>query len=161
MAAAYILVLSDRDAVAWVIREQRMAFPPRRLAQVQRLQPGDSLFLYSTRGAFRNPTRDRGRVFGEAEVTTAVTVLDKPVKLAGREFTSGCSLELRTLAPMREGAELAPLISQLSVFPDVRSWAMRLRRPLVPLAAGDAKILRTALKDSAHQPAAVVDSYAI
>lgn len=160
MAAAYILVLSDRDAVVWVVREQRMAFPTRRLAQVQRLQRGDHLFLYATRSAFHNPSRDRGRIFGEAEVATAVTVLDQPVELAGREFTSGCDLKIRTLAAMRQGVELAPLVPELAAFPDGHSWAVRLRRPLVPIAGGDATILRLALKGSAGLPAAVLDSYA-
>lgn len=161
MVAAYIVVLSDRDAIAWVIAEQRMAFPPHRLRQVQRLQPGDCLFLYATRAAFHNPTRDRGRVFGEAEVTTAVTLLDQPVELAGRAFNSGCDLKVQMLAPMRQGIELAPLVPQLSVFPDVRSWAVRLRRPLVPIGPDDAKILRSALKQAAGQPADVLATYAI
>src|SRR3954453_21509324 len=108
MAAAYIAVLGERAALAWVVQEQRMAFPQQRRREAQRVRPGDRLFLYATRGAFHNPTRDRGRVFGEAELTTSVTDLRPPVELVGRQFTSGCQLRMRALAPMREGFELAP-----------------------------------------------------
>jgi hypothetical protein len=160
MVAAYILVLGEREALTWVVREHRMAFPPRRLAEAQRLRSGDRLFFYASRGAFHNPTRDRGRIFGEAEVATPVSVFDQPLELAGRQFTSGCQLRLRSLARMREGVELAPLVPELEAFPDERSWPVRLRRPLVPLTAGDALLIRGALKGAVGRPADVLGSYA-
>jgi hypothetical protein len=53
------------------------------------------------------------------------------VRLAGREFTHGCDLRLLELAPFGRGVELAPLIPELSSFPNKRGWAMRRRRPLL------------------------------
>jgi hypothetical protein len=43
------------------MRERKMAFPPTRRV---RMGVGDQLLLYTTRGVFNNPTRDRGRVVG-------------------------------------------------------------------------------------------------
>lgn len=159
MPTEYIAVLSNCDAMAWVVQERRMAFPPRRLAEVRQLLLGDRVFLYATRGAFNNPRHDRGRIFGEAEIITPVTLLERPVEIGGRRFTRGCGLELCSLAPMREGVELAPLVSELSVFPDDDSWGVRLRRSLLRIASSDATILRTALQDSAIQPATVIETY--
>ena len=38
--ATYLLVLSEREAVAWVLEKERMAFPARRRAEVDRLAVG-------------------------------------------------------------------------------------------------------------------------
>jgi hypothetical protein len=161
MSAAYMAVLGERDALSWVVREQRMAFPRQRLKDAQRLAVGDRLFLYATRGAFHSPTRDRGRIFGEAEVATRVNELNPPLELASRQFTSVCRLRVLTLAPMRHGIELAPLVSELSVFPDERSWPVRIRRALVPLTEADAVTLRSELNAIARPPSAVLETYAL
>ncbi|HKF79950.1 MAG TPA: hypothetical protein VKB17_03920, partial [Thermoleophilaceae bacterium] len=67
-AATYLLILGEREALAWVLREQRMAFSARRARSASALTLGDRLLLYTTRGCFHNPTRDRGRVIGAGEV---------------------------------------------------------------------------------------------
>lgn len=87
-AATYLLILSEREAVAWVLEKERMAFPARRRAEV------DRLILLTTRGCWHNPTRDRTRLIGTAEVTSPVRALDEPVTIAGRDFTRGCDLKV-------------------------------------------------------------------
>lgn len=135
----YLLPIADRGPLAWIVREQRTAFAEHRAAEAARLAPGDRLFLYTTRGCFRNPTRDRGRVIGEALVTAAARRLTEPVRFGEREYPHLVELELRTLAPSRGGLELAPLVPRLpNTFPDLASWSVRLRRALVPLDPGDA-----------------------
>jgi hypothetical protein len=56
-----------------------MAFPSYRAREVAPLRVGDPLFLYTTRGCFHSPKRDRGRVIGIAEATSAAEQLDAPV----------------------------------------------------------------------------------
>ncbi|MFO7252224.1 MAG: hypothetical protein DIU60_015865, partial [Actinomycetes bacterium] len=87
---AYLLILGEREAVAWVLRESRMAFPPTQRREVDRLTVGDELFLLTTRGCWHNPTRDRTRVIGRAWVTGPVEPYGEPLTIAGREFTRGC-----------------------------------------------------------------------
>ncbi|WDZ88843.1 hypothetical protein [Nocardiopsis sp. HUAS JQ3] len=36
--STYLLILSEREAVAWVLRTSRMAFPATRRAEVERLK---------------------------------------------------------------------------------------------------------------------------
>ncbi len=83
---SYLLVIGDREALGWILTTGRMAFPSAGRAEVAALKPGDELFLYTTRGCFKNPTRDRGRIIATARVTSPVEHLDKPVHFADRDF---------------------------------------------------------------------------
>jgi hypothetical protein len=105
------MVIGERDGLAWVLRNQRMAFPKARLRDAEALKAGDRLLMYTTRGCFGNPTRDRGRVMGEASVKSLATLFKPPIKIAGRSFGSSIQLDIRSLAPARSGVELAPLVS--------------------------------------------------
>lgn len=144
--ASYLLVIGEREALAWLLRESRMAFPTTRRAEVDRLAVGDELFLLTTRGCFHNPTRDRTRVVGRAVASSPVTRLDPPLELVGRTFTRGCGLQITSLAPYLTGVELADLVPELDAFPDKRTWSIRLRRALVALNQRDAAHLREHLQ---------------
>jgi hypothetical protein len=150
--ASYLLVIGEREALAWILREARMAFPQTRRAEVDGLAVGDELLLLTTRGCFHNPTRDRTRVIGRAMVTTPVVPLDPPIELVGRTFTRGCELDFTSLAPYLHGVELADLVPQLRAFPDKANWSIRLRRPLVRLTDQDAALVRRELTPIAHEP---------
>jgi hypothetical protein len=147
--ASYLLVIGEREALAWLLRESRMAFPPTRRAEVDRLCMGDELFLLTTRGCFHNPGRDRTRVVGRAVVGSPVARLDPPLELVGRTFTRGCDLEITSLTPYLTGVELADLVPRLNAFPDKTTWSIRLRRALVALSEDDATLLRRQLESVA------------
>ena len=155
----HLIVLGERDALRWVLRERRMAFPPYRRSAAQRLQPGDPLLLYVTRGAFHNPTRDRGRVIGVASVASPVVDLDDPLTLVGRTFTTGCRLDLKLLCPRGEGVELAPLVEELSAFPIKHAWSAVLRRAIVPLPQGDATRIKRLLAQKATEVDEAITTY--
>src|SRR5680860_253723 len=95
----YLLPIADREPLAWILAEQRTAFPAVRAAEARRLKRGDRVFLYATRGCFHNPTRDRGRIIGAAAVTVAATALDEPMRFGEREFPIGVRLRIELLAP--------------------------------------------------------------
>ena len=145
MSRSYLLVIGDAAPLAWVLTEQRMAFPALRRSQAAALEISDELFIYATRGCFHNPTRDRGRVMGLALVSSVVRDLAEPVVFDERRYTSGCTLDIQGIAPLRDGVELRPLIPQLHAFPDARTWNTRLRRPLVRLDEHDAALLKRQL----------------
>ncbi|MFC7762685.1 hypothetical protein ACFQY4_35045 [Catellatospora bangladeshensis] len=138
---AYLAILSHRDAIRWVLAEQRMAFPSTPRAEVRALAAGDRLYLYATRGAMLNPTRDRGRIIATATATAAVRVLDEPVSLAGRVFASGCPLTVEGVVLHPGGLELQPLVNQLAAFPKPDAWSAYMRRPLLGLAENDVALL--------------------
>ncbi len=95
MPRNYLLVIGEATALAWVLAEQRMAFPALRRSQAMALEIGDELLVYTTRGCFHNPGRDAGRVMGLAKVTTHVRDLAKSVVFGERRHTSGCALAIR------------------------------------------------------------------
>lgn len=154
--STYLLVIGDREALAWIIGEQRMAFPENRARSVAALRPGDNLLLYTTRGCFRSPTIDRGRVIGHASVTSPVVPLDEVVKFGDRTFPVGCTLSIDSLAPFRAGVDMVGQVERMHTFAHPTAWGVYLRRPLVPLDGHDYKLLLDAL-----QPVAVEPKYAI
>lgn len=105
------------------------------------LKRGDRLLLYTTRGCFHNPTRDRGRIVGLATVTAKSAALRRPVRFGDREYNVGIPFRIERLAPRREGVELAPFVPHLTSFPNPRAWSGRMRRALVPLTPEDAEFL--------------------
>jgi hypothetical protein len=142
MPRDYLLVIGEAAALAWVLAEQRMAFPALRRSQAMALDVGDELLIYTTRSCFHNPRRDAGRVIGLANVTTRVRDLAEPVVFGERRYTSGCALTMRGVTALREGVELTSLATKLHVFPNPQTWGMQLRRPLVPLDEHDARVLK-------------------
>ncbi|KAB8183284.1 hypothetical protein FH608_049325 [Nonomuraea phyllanthi] len=157
--ASYLLILGERQAIAWVLREQRMAFPATSRSEVAALRPGDDLLIYTTRSAYRNPTRDRGRVVGSAVVTSQPRPLEEPVVIAGRTYPTGCDLRLDALADWGTGVELRSLVSELSVFPNPAAWSFMLRRSLLRLPANDAAIIRSRLAPLAKDPRSSLEGY--
>jgi hypothetical protein len=155
----WLLIISEREALAWVLREGQMAFPQGRDVTARQLAIDDRLFLYTTRLCFHNPTRDRGRVIGVARVATDVRALTEPLHLVGREFSTACSLDVVKLAPLRTGVELSPIVALLRAFPDVKTWSARMRQPLLALAPADARIIERRLRPYLRPVSEVIDDY--
>ncbi|MCO1595682.1 hypothetical protein M8C17_10950 [Micromonospora sp. RHAY321] len=159
MSGSYLVVLGERDAIWWVLHEQRMAFPATPRSEVAQLAAGDRLFLYATRNAWHNPVRDRGRVIGTATAATAVRRLDQPIEIAARAFHSACELHIEGLVPYPGGLELQPLVRRLDAFPKPHAWNIYLRRPLVRLSDADCTILDRGLGQMLAPPHRALPTY--
>lgn len=159
MSASHLLIVGERQALAWILSTERMAFPSYRAREVASLAIGDELLLYTTRGCFHNPGRDRGRVIGRALVRTTVEQLDPPIDVARRQFGLGCAIKLTSLAPSGQGVELPPLVDQLDTFPNKSGWAAQMRRPLLTLTRIDATLLRRELETLAGPPRGALAGY--
>ena len=130
-----------------MLDHQKMAFTKARAESAKALlSPGDTLYVYTSRSCFHNPTRDRGRVIGEATVRSKVTRRSRSVIIGNREYTDDCSIAFRRLAPFRTGVELAPIVESLDAFRDGQWWPFKLRRTLLALSNRDAARLKAALK---------------
>jgi hypothetical protein len=141
VAKDFLLVIGDRKPLAWILTDERMAFS----RSSSQLAEGDRLFLYVTRGCFHNPTRDRGRVIGEAKVAGPVRLLPVPVVFGDKEFPFGCELQITGLAARDAGPQLRDMVNRLHRFPDPQTWSAQLRRVLVPLDTHDATIVHSEL----------------
>jgi hypothetical protein len=98
-------------------------------------------------------------VIGLANVATQVRDLAEPIVFGERRYTSACALAIRGVAALREGVELSPLVPDLHVFPDPKTWGVRLRRPLVPLDEHDASLLRRHLASRLEPLERHLDAY--
>lgn len=154
-----LLIIGEREALAWILRDERTAFPEGRWSLVRKVSVGDELLLLTTRGCFHNPGRDRTRVIGRATVRTTPVRLDRPVEIAGRRFPYGCGIEVQTLAGYLNGVEVAPLVDRLSVFPKKHAWSTVLRRPVVELPHRDAVLLRAELEPLESDAPERIDEY--
>lgn len=160
-AATHLLIISDREPLAWVLESQRMAFPAGRTRSSLSLKKGDEVLLYTTRGCFGNPTRDLGRVIGLATLTSEVSTLDEPVTFQKRRFTEGCRLRIHGLTPFREGVVLRDLVDALQVFPEPRNWSVRMRRASLRLPEADAALVKRELQPLLEPYGEVVGDYAL
>ncbi|MFG3110696.1 EVE domain-containing protein [Streptomyces tendae] len=158
-SATHLLILNDHEPLAWVLENQRMAFPAGRTQQSLSLGKGDEILLYTTRGCFGNPTRDLGRVIGLATVTSEVRTLDSPVLIQARRFTEGCRLRVHGLTPFREGVALRDLVPDLQVFPDPKHWSFRMRRASLRLPEADATLIKRELQPLLKPYGAMVGAY--
>lgn len=146
LVATHLVILNERKAIAWVLTTRQMAFPPLGAEPAAAaIKANDCLLLYSTRGAFHNPTKHRGPVFGSAIAASDVVRLTNGIVVAGRLFAAACALQLHKLATCGSGADLAELVPQLESFPNKRAWAIRLRRPYLTLTTADADLIETEL----------------
>jgi hypothetical protein len=143
--SSFLLILGEREGLSWVLENRRMAFTRRGAQDARGLRKSDRLFIYTTRGCFHNPTRDRGRVIGEAEVTSSVSPLEEPVEIAGRTFSEACRIRIEALAPFGDGIELRDLLPMLKVLPQGAAWGMQMRRALLRLPDEDVSIIRREL----------------
>ena len=160
-AGGKLVVVSDREPLVWILENERIAFPTaRRWHALEDLQVGQQMFLYTTRGCFRNPTRDRGRVIAALTLTSVPEPLDAPVRFGERSFELGASVRIDGVAPFRNGCELAQLRGRLDSMPTTPGgWAMHLRRSLIELSAHDTQLVAHALAPLLRPLPDVIDSY--
>jgi hypothetical protein len=145
--ATYLLIIGNREALGWILTSRRMAFPDASRPEVRLIRIGDRLLIYTTRGAFGNPKRDRGRVVGTATVKSQVARLERPIRFGEREYPVGCDLDIGLVLPLGAGVELGPLVPELDTFAEHRqAWPMLLRRPLLRLTERDSERIGNRLK---------------
>lgn len=104
----WIWIFGEVAGLRWVVDNQQMAFPPASRARARRIRAGDRAVLYTSRGAFHNPTRDEARLAGLATVTGACK-LSEEIEIAGREFTWACPITVDVLLPERQGPSVRAL----------------------------------------------------
>jgi hypothetical protein len=157
--AGHLVILNDPTALAWVLRNQRMAFPASRLRQAERLGAQHTVFLYMTRGCLGRPAESPGRVIAQGSVVASAERLDSSVRLSSVTYDYVVSLRLGELAPLGAGVELAKLVAKLDVFPIKHAWTSRMRRTVLPLPDADVVTLRDALESVVMPHALTVKQY--
>lgn len=140
--SAWLFVLGDRSALEWVLENRTMAF--RDHIRATGIAKGDRFAMYVTRGAFRNPTRDRAQVI--AVGTVAGPLSTEPVVIADEEFRQSVRIEFDEppLQP-RQGADFAELVPDLQFIRKKATWQAYVRKALAPIPEGDVDVLSKAI----------------
>lgn len=122
----------------WVITHGLMAVG----ARVRSLpEPDDRLVLYTSRGAFHNPTRDRAQVIGLGIATSEPR--NRQVVVAGRRYERSFGLEIARISEPRQGLDFASLVPRLDFITKKSSWGGALRRPVVRISEKDYTTIAT------------------
>lgn len=132
-----LAVIGDRTALAWVLTNGTVAFPEPS-SRIPQFAAGDSIYLYTTRGCFKNPTRDRSRVIGKAVALTDLHLNEEPVTFGDRAFPLEVQVRIESLAPLDEGIDFAALVPKMTSFPKPERWSVYLRRSSMPITKRDA-----------------------
>ncbi|SEC38732.1 hypothetical protein SAMN04489844_2202 [Nocardioides exalbidus] len=144
---AHLIVLGDRRGIGWVLDNETVAFPEQRYKNTfPNFVRGDVIYLYATRGAFHNPTRDKGRIFARAVVRGPVERTKAPLTFRDRVHPLLMPVSVERLAPALEGVDLADLVPRMTSFPKPETWSVYLRRSTCPLTPEDAKLVDAKLK---------------
>jgi hypothetical protein len=160
-AGGKLVVVSDREPLAWILEAEQIAFPTaRRWHALADLEIGQKLFLYTTRSCFRNPARDRGQLIAALTLSSLPEPLDVPVRFGERSFELGAIVRIDGVTPVRSGYELTQLRGRLDSMPSTPGgWAMHLRRSLIELSAHDTRLVENALTPLLRPLPDVIDAY--
>jgi hypothetical protein len=147
---SHLAVVNDRSALAWIARESCLAFPSTRRREALTIAPGDEIFLYVTRGAYHNPTRDRAQICAAFLAHRSAEALAAPILIAGREFLFLLPVVAQVVAAPRRGADFASMAESMEFIPAGCSWAPFLRRAIFLVPSHDAAVLRRELSRAAR-----------
>jgi hypothetical protein len=159
-SASQLFVISNAEALAWVLGEKRVAFSRQRARTVERLTPGSRLFLYATSRCFRGKFSG-SQIIGEVSITGKAQPMDTPVTFGDYRFSIECPISIIELAPIEQAPKLPPLVPQLHAFKDMSAWHLRLRGALVPLDDHDYELLSSTLSSATEvDTEEVISNYA-
>jgi hypothetical protein len=146
----WVWVFGEIVALRWVVEHQRMLFADHQQRRLTTMRAGGRAVLYTSRGAFHNPTRDEARLVGLATVQAAPTPADQPVAFGDRQFTWACPISIDLLLPERTGASVRDLVPTLDLVKKPHAWSSYFRQSPVKVSEADFERMVTAL--TAHAP---------
>jgi hypothetical protein len=138
----WIIVIGEQAALEWVLASERMGF--RDTTYVPHIDVGDRFALYTTRGAFHNPTRDESQIVALGEFASKVQ--HRAVKIDDCLYPRSCKLHISAQLEPRHGLPFRPLVSQLNFIQSKHGWAATMRRTLVSLGPADYATIERAFK---------------
>lgn len=132
----WVWVFGEVAGLRWMAEQQRMAFPASAAAKAPWTREGDRAVLYTSRGAFHNPTPDEARLVGLVTVTGDCEPLDG-VEIAGREFTWACPISIELLVPERQDPSVRELTPRLELVQRPEGWGGYFRRSPIEVSEHD------------------------
>ncbi len=142
----WLWVFGEIDGLRWVLDHRQMAFRTHQARRAGRIRERDTAVLYVTRGAFHNPTRDRARLAGLAEVI-GPPEQGQSVEIIDREFQLLVPIQVTILLPEREGPEVAPVAGRLDRVKRPEVWGHYFRNSPIEMTEHDWTLLRGLIEE--------------
>jgi hypothetical protein len=138
----WVWVFGEIAALRWVIEHQQMLFADHQQRRLSTMRAGDRAVLYTSRGAFHNPTRDEARLVGLATVKARPSQPQSSTAFGVREFTWACPIDLDLMLPERTGASVRALVPELDMVKKPHAWSSYFRQS--PISIGEDDFARMA-----------------
>jgi len=145
----WLIVIGKSDALKWILDKKCMAF--RAHVKAEELNKGDRFAIYTSRGAYGNPTLDESQLLALGTIASPVRAITQDV--AGETFAKSCAITIQDMLPLRHGVPFRVLIPQLKLIRSEREWPGVMHRTLVPIDEDDYATVAGAIRDAKrHQP---------
>ena len=141
----WVWVFGEITALRWVVEHEQMLFAEHQKRRLAGMRSGDRAVLYTTRGAFHNPTRDEARLVGLATVKTNPSQMDSPVMFGDREFPWAGPISIDLLLPERTGASVRDLVARLDLVKKPHAWSSYFRQSPIRIGRADFDRMKQAL----------------
>jgi hypothetical protein len=141
----WVWVFGEIAALRWVVEHRQMPFAGHQQRRLAAMRAGDRAVLYTTRGAFHNPTRDQARLVGLVTVDASPSQADQPVAFGDREFTWACPIRIELLLPERTGASVRALVPDLDLVKKPHAWSSYFRQSPIRIGQDDFERMSAAL----------------
>ena len=142
----WVWVFGEITALHWVVEHEQMLFAEHQKRRLTPMRVGDRAVLYTTRGAFHNPTRDEARLVGLATVQASPAHQEHPVMVGDREFTWACPVSIDLLHPERTGASVRNLVPTLDLVKKPPPWSSYFRQSPIRIGRADFDRMAQALE---------------
>lgn len=143
----WVWVFGAISAFDTVVANKRMGFPVRAARRVALMGKGDQAILYLTRGAFRNPTRDRSRV--AAAVTLSQSPGSETVTIGEQEYPYSVPFKIERLIgqDVRNAAPaVEPVVGKLELVRRPEVWGQYFRNTPIQISDQDFTVLARMLR---------------
>ena len=141
----WVWVFGEVTALRWVVEHEQMLFAEHQKRRLTQMRSEDRAVLYTTRGAFHNPTRDEARLVGLATVKANPSRREQPVMLSDREFPWACPISIDLLLPERTGASVRDLVPTLDLVKKPHAWSSYFRQSPISIGRADFDRMKQAL----------------
>lgn len=128
-----IFVVGSRVALEFILDNEVMAF--RAAVKTELLTEGMKFAIYTTRGAYGNPSKDRSQILALGRLVSGVT--DHPHSIGHELFPRSCQLRIEARLPWRNGLLFEPLIDELAFVGGRRRYSSVFHRTIVKVPVKD------------------------
>jgi len=139
-----MFVVSSQNALRYILDNSVMAFKPN--VKTGMLTEGVEFAIYTTRGAYGNPTNDFPQLLALGRLASDVE--EVPTTIDGATYPKRCRLSIDSQLPWRDGLDFRTLIDDLPFVGGPKRFPSVVHRTIVAVPEKDFAVIRRAVRES-------------